>query len=298
MKKYFLLIQVTFFYILMNAQNISPELISSSGDYFENTNSLISFSIGEIATETFHNTFNFLSQGFQQPVSISITGVDLDLLVFLEGPYEGTQMETDLNVAGLIPLNQPYNSAPWNYSGTESVSSIPNANVVDWILIELRDATDAVSATPSTTVDAKACLLLKDGSVVSADGNSKPAFNNLTVQHSLFAVIWHRNHLGIMSSVGLPHTGNVYSWDFSTAVTQVYNGSAGYKEIVTGVFGMPGGDADADGNINLNDKNLWAGDAGKKGYTPSDFDLNSQINNQDKNDIYVPNTAYSSQVPH
>lgn len=189
------------------------------------------------------------------------------------------------------------NSVPWNYSGTESVSLIPTTDVVDRILIELRDATDAVSATPSTMVDTKACFLLKDGSVVSTGGNSKPEFNNLTVQHSHFVVIWHRNHLGIMSSVGLPHTGSIYSWDFSTAVTLIYNESAGYKEIATGVFGMPGSDGDADGNINLNDKNLWAGDAGKNRYTPSDFDLNSQVGNQDKNDVYVPNTAYNLQVP-
>jgi len=278
------------------AQTISPELISVSGDYYENVNASISFSVGEIATETYNNSNNFLIQGFQQPVSLVITGVDLDLLVFLEGPFSGTQMATGLNIAGSIPLNQPYNTAPWFYPGSESVISIPNPNIVDWILIELRDAPDAGSATPATSIAKQAGFLLNDGSVVSLDGSSILSFNHSIIQ-SLFVVIWHRNHLGIMSSTGVPQSGGIYSWDFSTSVTQVYNGSAGYKEIVTNVYGMPGGDGNADGSINSTDKLLWTNDAGSKGYKATDFNLDSQVSNQDKNEIYVPNGIYNSQVP-
>ncbi|MEM9992020.1 MAG: fibronectin type III domain-containing protein, partial [Bacteroidota bacterium] len=52
--------------------------------------------------------------------------------VFLQGPLSGTSMIDNLNTANLIALNQPYNIAPYNYTGTESVATIP-PNVVDWV---------------------------------------------------------------------------------------------------------------------------------------------------------------------
>ncbi len=44
----------------------------------------------------------------------------LDLQVFLEGPFSGSDMNTGLNSSGNIPLSQPYNVPPCNYAGTES----------------------------------------------------------------------------------------------------------------------------------------------------------------------------------
>jgi hypothetical protein len=64
--------------------------------------------------------------------------VSFDLKVLFEGPFIGTNMTTILNAEGLIPLSQPYNNVPWNYNGTEYVGSIPNTDIVDWVLIELR----------------------------------------------------------------------------------------------------------------------------------------------------------------
>ena len=86
-------------------------------------------------------------------------GFMLDVNVFLEGPFDVTNLNTDLNDAGLIPLNQPYDNPPWNYPGTENVSSIPNADIVDWLLVELRDAASAVSAIPSTIIEKQAVFI-------------------------------------------------------------------------------------------------------------------------------------------
>lgn len=282
---------------MLFAQTTSPQAIVPSGAYFSNTTASLSWTVGEIATETFTSGINILTQGFQQPLSITITGIDLDLLVYLEGPFSGSQMNSTLNLEGAIPLSQPYNTLPWNYTGTESVGSIPNSQIVDWVLIELRDAPSPETALPTTIIGQKAAFVTKNGDVVGLDGSSILQFPSISFSQNLYAVVWHRNHLGIMSSTGLPHVGSLYAWDFSTSITQVYNGSAGYKEIATGVYGMPGGDANADGNINSNDKNIWAGNAGKNGYKQSDFNMDSQVGNQDKNDVYVPNTVYSSQVP-
>ncbi len=83
---------------------------------------------------------------FVDNVSLSPV-LSFDLKAYLQGPFNGTNMNTTLNPA-YIPLIQPYSGTPWNYSGTENVSVIPNSNVVDWILVELRETSgDASTAT-------------------------------------------------------------------------------------------------------------------------------------------------------
>ncbi|MCD4683421.1 MAG: hypothetical protein K8R86_09085, partial [Bacteroidales bacterium] len=230
----------------MMAQSVSPEVVSSAGDYFEGTNASLSWTLGEIATETYSNGTNILTQGFQQPITVTIAGIDLDVLVYIEGSYSGTEMTTDLNTAGELPLTQPYNTSPWNYTGTESVGAIPNADVVDWVIVELRDAVDAASATGATKIAEQAAFLLKDGSVVDLDGSSTLQFMS-AVSNNLFVVVWHRNHLGVLSASPVTGSGGMYSYDFSTSLSQAHGGGAGYKLIATSVYGMPGGDFDGDG---------------------------------------------------
>jgi len=294
MKKFSIIIIGGLLSFAVAAQSLSPEVIASSGDYYENANASLSWTLGEIATETYSGGSNILTQGFQQPIGVTVKGVDI--LVFLEGPFSGTQMSTGLNSGDQIPVLQPYNTTPWNYSGTETADPIPNIDVVDWVLIELRDAESAGLATPATMIARQAALLLDDGSVVGVDGSSILQFNN-TLEHKLFIVVWHRNHIGIITANAVPRAGGIHSCDFSTAITKVYNGGAGYKEIVTGVYGMVGGDSNADGHINAADKTLWTNDAGTKGYKATDNNMDVQVNNQDKNDTWSVNGSYNSQVP-
>ncbi len=78
------------------------------------------------------------------PVTLSVSGARyVDLKVFLEGAFSVSEMSTILNSTGSLPLNQPYNLAPWHYTGTESVPSIPDVDITDWILVEFRDTTEA-----------------------------------------------------------------------------------------------------------------------------------------------------------
>ncbi len=297
MKKLTTILAALVISIAITAQSVSPEVTTSAGDYYYNGNISLSWSLGEIATETYSNGNVILTQGFQQPVSVTIQGINLDLLVFLEGPYSSTKMTSGLNSGAQLPLSQPYNTAPWNYSGTESVASIPNSNVVDWVLIELRDAANAGTATSTTTIETQAGFILADGSVVGLDGSSVLQFPTASFSQNLYVVVWHRNHLGIISANGVTETGGVYDYDYSTAITQVYNGGAGYKEITTNVYGMVGGDANADGKIDIADKTVWANNSGTKGYKGTDFDMDVQVNNLDKNEIWTENSIYENQVP-
>jgi len=279
------------------SQSLSPSVIASSGGYSTGTSASLSWTLGEIATETISNGGYILTQGFQQPVEgIVIAGINLDLLVYLEGPFSVTQMGTSLNSEGLIPFSHPYNTAPWNYSGSESVLSIPNPDVVDWVLIELRDAANAGSATPSTRIARQAAFILKDGSVVGTDGSSILQFNN-SFSQQLFVIVWHRNHLGIMTSTGISASGGVYAYDFSTSESQVHGGSNGYKNLTGSIWGMVAGDSNHEGIVNLLDKTEWTSDAGEKGYRDADFSMDVQVNNVDKNDKWYTNYLKQSQVP-
>jgi len=221
---------------------------------------------------------------------------NLDIKVLLEGPFNGTDLNTGLNSGGLLPLNQPYNTAPWNYPGSVNIESIPNANIVDWVLIELRDAADATSATPGTMIAKQAAFLLNDGTIIGVDGTSTPQFHNSIIQQ-LFVVIWHRNHLGIMSANALTETGGVYTYDFTTGAGQAY-GTNAQKDLGSGIFGMISGDGNSDGQITTDDKTgTWETQAGKSEYLNGDFNLDGQANNPDKDDYWLPNLGSGSYIP-
>jgi uncharacterized protein (TIGR02145 family) len=221
----------------------------------------------------------------------------VDLTVILEGPFNGSSMNTTLNSQGLIPLNQPYNVAPWNYSGTETVMSIP-ANTVDWVLIELRDAPSAAEATSATIIARQAAFLRSDGKVTDLAGNPELNFGPLTITNDLYVVIYHRNHLSVLSATRLTKSDGVYTRDFTIDSEQAYGGDLAQKEIAPGVWGMIGGDGDANGTIGTSDKDpVWESETPNKGYLRSDYNLDSQSNNPDKDDIWLPNLGEKCQAP-
>ncbi len=223
--------------------------------------------------------------------------IDLDLTVYLEGPYDGTDMDTDLNPE-LIPLSQPYNDPlKWDYQGMEIVDSIPNVNVVDWVLIELRETTgDASTARPGTMIARQAAFLLNDGSVVGLDGTDNACVVSSPITNNLFVVIYHRNHLEIMSANPLSESGGVYTYDFTTPEGQAYGTDA--QKNLGGNYGMYAGDGDANDTVEIADiNNTWNLQAGKNGYYSGDFDMDSEVNNIDKNDVWLNNIGMACQMP-
>ncbi|MBN2173710.1 MAG: hypothetical protein JW731_06245 [Bacteroidales bacterium] len=239
--------------------------------------------------------------------SVSQPSVTFNLTVFLEGAYEagsGGTMRTDLSNAGLIPMVQPFNQVnyynnpdpAWFYDGSDQVTAIP-PNTVDWVLVELRDAASAAQATNATIVAQKPCFLMSNGTIRDLDGTSIPRFYT-SFDNGAFVVIWHRNHLGIMSANAVAGFGGAYSYNFSTGSNKVAGGANGYKQLETGVWGMAAGDIDADKQIGMNDKsNGWETDAALRGYNGSDNNLDSQSNNPDKNEFYITNLNKVSGIP-
>ena len=241
-----------------------------------------------------------LNEGIPLPLTVngSITGTDgviVSLNAFLEGPFDVTNMSTDLNPS-VIPNNQPYNTPPWSYSGTESVGAIPSGSISDWILVELRDTPgSAATATPGTRIARQAGFILNDGSIVSTDGISNMIFG-VAVSNNLYVIVWHRNHLGIMSAIPLTFGGGLYSYDFTTAASKAY--LSGQQNLGGGNYGMYAGDADGNGEVHLDDIDLrWSIEAGNNGYFGGDMNLDSEIDNQDKNNVWLPNNNISDQIP-
>jgi hypothetical protein len=243
---------------------------------------------------TANNLSNYC--GFIYAVGFDLE-LTIDLHAFLEGPFTGSNMFPFLNFFNLIPLSQPYNTSPWNYSGSESVAAIPNTNVVDWVLIELRDAPDAVSATSSTIIDRQAAFVLRDGTIVGLDGTSNLRFYN-SISQQLFVVVYHRNHLKIMSANPLIKTEGIYSYDFTDNMNKAFAGINAQKEIGDNIWGLISGDANSNGQIDNLDKNdYWINQNNNYNtYIESDFSMDGDVNNEDKT-IWEINAGKSTQVP-
>ncbi|MBM3435069.1 MAG: hypothetical protein FJY07_02500 [Bacteroidetes bacterium] len=241
--------------------------------------------------------FTFISIALSAMIALQLNAqVSFNIKVYLEGPFNGTEMSTALNSAGLIPLAQPYNMSPWNYSGAENVTAIPNSDIVDWVLVELRSTSGgAATATYDKMIHRQAAFLKSDGSVVGLDGMSLITYTG-TITGNLFFVIHHRNHLPVMSSAPASLNVSTYSWDFTDLLTKVYLN--GHKQMSPGVYGMIGGDCNADKIISIEDIDPdWSLDAGRQGYYAGDVNLDSQVNNPDKNEIWLPNLGSVARLP-
>jgi hypothetical protein len=111
-------------------------------------------------------------------------------------------MATDLCINGLLPITEPYTAMGWMTAGSggETASSevlepqeYANNNVVDWMLLELRDVQD-----PSIVVASKCGLLHGNGLVTAEDGISPVTL--MAPYGNYYLAVRHRNHLGIMSA--------------------------------------------------------------------------------------------------
>lgn len=176
--------------------------------------------------------------------------VPVTLRVFLEGAYSPIlgKMTKALNSEGLIPLTQPYSSAPYNYPGQESVSA-PPANMIDWVLVEQRSGSASTSK-----VNIRAGLLMDNGYIKDVDGISDLHFYIAENQDYHF-VVRHRNHLDVMTATSALNV-NTLTYDFSSDVNTAF-GSQQLKPASDGTPMMFAGDMTSDLVIQTTDYDLW-----------------------------------------
>lgn len=191
-----------------------------------------------------------------------LNGAQFKLSVFLSGFYNGDnfQMTAYLQEDNLLPLTQPYNTAPWYYEGTECTDNLPT-NAIDWVLIEARSASNS-----NLVVATKAALLLANGNIVDANNvnttiNNYFSFDNLpdhAYDTGVYLSVKHRNHVGVLSNnllkPGINQVGaNLFFPDF------VEGGNTQLQTLEGGLhYGMMAGDIDGNGVISINDYNIYA----------------------------------------
>jgi len=218
----------------------------------------------------------------------AIQAFSLGMNVVLQGAFnaETGWMSTTLRDAGHVPLQQPYNAAPWNYEGAEGVEAMPEG-VVDWVLVELRQGSPDAAM---TTARRSAALLFNDGSIREAAGFAPMSFLGLA-DGDYHVVIRHRNHIDVMSSQATPFLGGVGLWDFRSTTMRAH-GSDAMAMLGEGAFGLWSGDGNADGQVTAPDFNLYnTGTAlGEVGYLQGDYNLDGQITAPDFN-LFIQATA-------
>lgn len=204
----------------------------------------------------------------------------LNARAVLEGPYDPN---TDTMAPGnplVVPTTSPYASDP------RQVSVIP-ANVVDWVLIELRD-------TNGNTVVAKSAFLDTQGQLFSVQGE-----RGITVEISAgyySVLVKHRNHLAVMSVRPVAFTNYLVNYDFTSAASQSLGGTNDVVQLEPGVWGMLGGDADGDGEVRPVDVLIYGTQTNRVGYRRADFDLDGIVSMDDLA-MWTANQGRTTTVP-
>ncbi|MEM1124011.1 MAG: hypothetical protein AAGJ18_26475, partial [Bacteroidota bacterium] len=197
--------------------------------------------------------------------------------LLLEGFYNSDEeiLNTNLLDNELLPNDQPYDEADYSLIQTASVEDFP-ANIVDWVVLELRDKDDM-----SIIIAQKPVLVKNDGTLVDIDGESTITFDNLEDQ-PYYLAIFHKSHLPVISNAAQPLSDDPTVFDFSASPDATMGNNQ--QKNIDGKYFMNSGDFDGNGVINSLDFNFWkqAG-AAVNAYSPADADGNGIINVKDFN---------------
>lgn len=276
----------------LQAQSLERQVIGSSGTTINNSDVTLDFTVGELAVTTITNGTT-LTQGFHQGV-IALS-VSAEVLVYLQGasfsPVTGEEdlMRDDLRSNGLIPTMSPY--AEDVVTTTSAVFTVTGNNaIVDWVLVQLRDETDA-----SVVIASKSGLLQRDGDIVGVDGVTPLEFDERS--GDFYVSVNHRNHLGIISSqpISLSSTG-ANKVDFTATEMIVEGGALSVVLLSNGKYAIFTGDNDDNGQVQSTDLNGVIGLLGNAGYNSADMDMNGQIQTIDINSLLIPNIGRGSQL--
>ncbi len=225
----------------------------------------------------------------------AIPQLAVSLKAFIEGPFDQATglMNATLRSQSLFPSSgQPFNVAPWNYSGMEGNGWTPSdypVDAVDWVLVSLRTGEDA-----STTAGRAAGLLLADGSVsvnIQFPGSLASEY---------YVVLEHRNHLPVMSTSLVQVVNNGLTYDYTLSDSYSAGGGFGQKNLgsVWLLYGANEDQINVGGHeITGSDIIEWLVQNGNFGiYSNSDFNMDGDINADDRI-LFTLNNGIFSSVP-
>jgi hypothetical protein len=162
--------------------------------------------------------------------------------------FDGTFMSDSLRALALLPGTEPYQGLGYVHAlhgGGESAdppvfATAGAAAVVDWVTVELRNATD-----PTQVIATRSALLRRDGQVKDVDGVSPVAFGVPRTEYHV--AIRHRNHLGVMTGEAIPLSKDPATIDFSDPLLPTFGVDA--QKEVGGIRVLWPGDANFDGLV-------------------------------------------------
>ena len=222
--------------------------------------------------------------------------LELDLKVFLQGPYEAGQKRMHATIKNFLDVETAFAELPAKKYGDAKYWAVqPSAfaaELVDFLVIELRTSTS-----PSSLVMRRVALLMGDGKVRGFDGSALPRFSGVPVG-KYYVVVRHRNHLDVMSAAPVTFAADgTATYDFTKSASAAY-GTGGQVQIESGVYGLYTGDMDASGSVDATDIfNVWSFQNGYAGYRTADLDLSGFVNAFDFIKLWLPNSGRRTNVP-
>ncbi|MDH7444739.1 hypothetical protein [Aquimarina sp. 2201CG14-23] len=207
----------------------------NSGTYTAN----VSF---DIACGSAPTTYNF-------DVNVLNDIVRVSPKVFLQGAMLTSAdnfMRDDLRTLGYLPNNTPYSDGASVDGTIFNDAALDEDNIVDWVLVELRDAT-----TNTTIIDSQSAFVQRDGDIVDVNGNPEVTMT-ATSGGSYYVVIKHRNHLGIMTDTPVILDVVTTTLDFRNGSQPTFGSNAQTSNgMPVGTIGMCTGDANQDGSVSI-----------------------------------------------
>lgn len=113
------------------AQSISPEVVASAGEHFENGSVQLSWTLGEVVIDTYDNGTNILTQGFHQ-TNLTVTAIDETLADVRMNLYPNPTSEY-LNIE-LSNNEQQINLQVYDMSGRLIHKDVINAYDTKYVL--------------------------------------------------------------------------------------------------------------------------------------------------------------------
>ncbi|MCK9271205.1 MAG: hypothetical protein M0P50_12280, partial [Bacteroidales bacterium] len=255
-------------------------------------------------------------------VTVLYECITIQAKVFLEGPYDpATQlMDNFVRFGGMLPgdkplapvtptpAGQPYQGAPWNYTdllcnyygdpavNPDATKPYP-ADVVDWVLVSIRQGDSLASSTIFRCVG----LVARDGTVTL----ECPCFRTSGID-KYYILIDHRNHLQVMSKAVKLNGGTTLGFDFTiqdswrlgTPVPQEVG-----QKLIGSHYVMVGGNGDqqmepsSQFDLNSLDFDVWTHDNGKVfQYLRGDYDMNLDCNSLD-DELWINNNGKINFIP-
>ncbi|MFK7970383.1 MAG: HYR domain-containing protein [Bacteroidia bacterium] len=232
-------------------------------------------------------------QTYSFDVIVQSCAVNIAPIAILEGAFDASAngQRTSLQQSSLVPSTEPYTNLGYTFvgGGGETINlregTVPS--IVDWVVIELRDATDA-----TRIVNSRAALILSNGQIVDTDGVSQVTMSaDASLQY--YVAVIHRNHLGVMTAAPVSMGTTI---DFSDPNLAVYGSNS--RLVQNGKAMLFAGDADGNGQVqNTDDVMEWAPKAGSSGYESADYNLDGQVQNTDRVFIWTRNVGRGTAIP-